>query len=344
MSGGVDSSLSAHLLQEEGYEVIGVTMALYNGTGCSTKENIEDARAVANQLGIPFHVLHMEKEFDEEVIQYFVEEYKSGKTPNPCVICNRRIKFDLFLEEAKKLGADYIATGHYGKVKYDEEKGRYLLLEGADKKKDQSYFLYRLTQDQLKHIIMPLADYTKEEVRELSKKFNLPVAEKKDSEDICFIPDGNAGNFLKNYEDGNSPGNFVDMEGNILGKHKGIMYYTVGQRRGLGLAMGKRVFVKAIKPDTNEIVIGEEEELYSQGCIAKDINLIAMEKLTEPIHGEGKIRYSKEKYPCTMYPMENGKMKVIFDEKVRAVTKGQAVVIYDKDMVIGGGTIEEVIK
>lgn len=340
MSGGVDSSVSAYLLKEQGYDVIGVTMALYDGPGCSTAQNIKDAEAVAKELGIPFQVLSLEPEFEREVIDYFVEEYKAGRTPNPCVVCNRKIKFGRFLEEALKIGADYIATGHYAKIVKDEERGRFLLMEGKDKAKDQTYFLYRLTQDQLSRVLMPLADYRKDEVRALALEKNLPVAEKKDSEDVCFIPDGEPMGFLAGRGESSAEGNFVDLQGNVLGRHRGIMYYTVGQRRGLGLAMGKRVFVAAIRPETNEIVIGEDEDLYRRKVLITDVNFIPFDTLEGPLPCEGKIRYSRGTAPCTVAPYQ-GEVLVTFEEPVRAPTKGQSCVLYQGELVIGGGTIKD---
>lgn len=339
LSGGVDSSVAAYLLKEKGYDVIGITMRLSSDTSVS-----EDAKKVAEKLGIPYHVIDLRDEFKKYVIDNFAEEYLQGRTPNPCSVCNKYIKFGVMLEKAIELGADYIATGHYGRIK--EQNGRYLILNAKDDKKDQTYMFYSLTQDVLKHVLMPCGEYTKSEIREFAKKIGLEVHDKKESMDICFIPDNNHGRYIEGLQvkDKVKPGNFVDKEGNILGKHKGLIYYTIGQRKGLGLSLGKPSFVIDIIPEKNEVVVGEEKEIFNSGLIAKDTNFIPFDNLENSMEVEAKIRYSTTKSKATIMPLENGKLKVIFYDKQRAITKGQRVVFYVKDMLLGGGTIEGVIR
>lgn len=339
LSGGVDSSVAAYLLKEKGYDVIGITMRV-----CSDIDVPEDARKVAQELGIPYHIIDLRDEFKKCVIDNFAEEYLQGRTPNPCSVCNKYIKFGSMLEKAMELGADYIATGHYARI--EEHNGRYLILNAKDDKKDQTYMFYSLTQDVLKHVLMPCGEYTKSEIREFAKKIGLEIHDKKESMDICFIPDNNHGKYIEGLEvkDKVKPGNFVDKEGNILGKHKGLIYYTIGQRKGLGLSLGKPSFVIDIIPEKNEVVVGEEKEIFNSGLIAKDINFIPFDKLENPMEVEAKIRYSTTKNNATIMPFENGKLKVIFKDKQRAITKGQRVVFYVEDMLVGGGTIEGIIK
>ncbi|GAA0788923.1 tRNA 2-thiouridine(34) synthase MnmA [Hathewaya limosa] len=351
MSGGVDSSVAAYLLKEQGYEVIGIMMKLSpddpdyveNEGGCCSLSAANDARRVADVIDIPFYVMNFKKSFKENVIDNFISEYLGGKTPNPCVVCNKTIKFNEFLRKAQALGADYIATGHYAEV--IEKNGRYLLKRSEDERKDQTYMLYNLTQDQLAHILMPCGKYEKTEIRSIAEKIGLDVFRKKDSQEICFIPDNNHGEFIKKSVEKNKvkPGNFVDKNGQILGKHKGIVYYTIGQRKGLGLALGKPVFVTDIIPEKNQVVIGDEEEIFKTELIAKDVNLIYMDELKEPMEVLGKVRYSAKLSPATIYPLENGKLKAVFREKQRAITKGQSVVFYKDNFVVGGGIIEEIL-
>lgn len=351
MSGGVDSSVAAYLLKEQGYEVIGIMMKLSpddpdyveNEGGCCSLSAANDARRVADVINIPFYVMNFKKSFKENVIDNFISEYLGGKTPNPCVVCNKTIKFNEFLRKAQALGADYIATGHYAEV--IEKNGRYLLKRSEDERKDQTYMLYNLTQDQLAHILMPCGKYEKTEIRSIAEKIGLDVFRKKDSQEICFIPDNNHGEFIKKSVEKNKvkPGNFVDKNGQILGKHKGIVYYTIGQRKGLGLALGKPVFVTDIIPEKNQVVIGDEEEIFKTELIAKDVNLIYMDELKEPMEVLGKVRYSAKLSPATIYPLENGKLKAVFREKQRAITKGQSVVFYKDNFVVGGGIIEEIL-
>ena len=281
MSGGVDSSVAAYLLKEQGYDVIGITLrmspdndeTIENEGGCCSLSAVEDARRVCDRIGIPFYVLNFKDVFKEKVIDYFIDEYMVGKTPNPCIACNKHIKFDALLRKARGIGAEYVATGHYAKIV--EEDGRYLLIKSDDDKKDQTYALYNFTQDQLEHTLMPCGEYTKDKIREIAKEIGLAVHNKKDSEEICFIPDNDHGRFILEAKPGKiKPGNFVDKEGNVLGRHKGIVYYTIGQRKGLGLSLGRPVFVTDIRPKTNEVVIGPEEDIFKTDLLAKDINFI----------------------------------------------------------------------
>ncbi|MFX0549176.1 tRNA 2-thiouridine(34) synthase MnmA [Hathewaya histolytica] len=351
MSGGVDSSVAAYLLKEQGYDVIGIMMKLapddeeytLNEGGCCSLSAATDARRVADTLDIPFYVMNFKQSFKENVIDYFIDEYLKGQTPNPCVRCNKTIKFAEFLRKAKALGADYIATGHYAEIIKKED--RYLLKKSEDQKKDQTYMLYNLTQDQLAHTLMPCGGYEKTEIRKIAEKIGLDVFRKKDSQEICFIPDNNHGKFILESVGPNKvkEGNFVDRDGNVLGKHKGIAYYTIGQRKGLGLSLGKPSFVTDIIPWKNQVVIGDENELFKSELIAEDINLIYTDVLQEPMEVGAKIRYAAKESPAIIYPMGEGKLKVKFKEKQRAITKGQSVVFYKDNFVVGGGIIEEIL-
>ncbi|AYF54718.1 tRNA 2-thiouridine(34) synthase MnmA [Clostridium botulinum C] len=338
LSGGVDSSVAAYLLKEKGYDLIGITMKV------SDVDVSEDAAKIAQKLDIPYHILDLRDEFKNHVIDNFAEEYLQGRTPNPCAMCNKYIKFGVLLQKAKELGADYIATGHYARV--EEHNGRYLVLNAKDDKKDQTYMFYSLTQDVLKHILMPCGEYTKVQIREIARNLDLEVHDKKESMDICFIPDNDHGKYIQSLEckDRIKPGNFVDKQGNILGKHKGLIYYTIGQRKGLGLSLGKPGFVVDIIPERNEVVVGDESEIFNSGLIAKDINFIPFDSLENPMEVEAKIRYSTTKSKATIIPFEEGKVKVVFEDKQRAITKGQRVVFYIQDMLVGGGTIEDIVK
>ena len=350
MSGGVDSSVAAYLLKEQGYDVIGVTMQIWqedkeyeerDGGGCSLSA-VDDARRVADKIGIPFYVLNFRDSFKKNVIDYFIDEYMEGKTPNPCIACNKYLKFDELLKKAQGIGADYIATGHYAKI--EEHNGRYILVKSDDDKKDQTYALYNMTQEQLAHTLMPCGEYTKDRIREIAKEIGLDVHNKKDSEEICFISDNNHGKYISEAMPGKvKQGNFVDKDGNILGKHKGIVYYTIGQRKGLGLAMGRPVFVTDINPLTNEVVVGAEEDIFKTDLICKDINFIAFDNLDKSLELKAKIRYSAKPATATITPLENGKVRVSFKEKQRAITKGQSVVFYLDDLVVGGGIIESLV-
>ncbi|KNF09889.1 tRNA-specific 2-thiouridylase MnmA [Gottschalkia purinilytica] len=355
MSGGVDSSVTAYLLKSQGYDVIGVTMQIWQDKdpdvlekegGCCSLSAVEDARMVADKIGIPFYVMNFKDIFKKTVIDYFIKEYGIGRTPNPCIACNRYVKFEELLKRANLLDAYYVATGHYAKILYNEEKQRYILKKSNAIEKDQTYALYNLTQDQLKHTLMPLGDYNnKEEIRDIARELGLIVSEKPDSQEICFVPDNDYGKFINEHADYKiDEGYFVDNKGNILGKHKGITRYTIGQRKGLGLSLGKPAYVTDINTSSNTVVIGDESEVFGTELIADDINLIAIDKIKEPIKVKAKIRYSAKETLATVYPLADSKVKVVFEKPVRAITPGQAIVFYEEDIVVGGGTISKKIK
>lgn len=349
MSGGVDSSVAAWLLKEKGYDVIGVTMQIWqdeepsiqeeNG-GCCGLSAVDDARRVADNLQIPYYVMNFKKEFKENVIDYFVQEYVEGKTPNPCIACNRYVKWESLLKRSMDIGAEYIATGHYARVE-QLKNGRYALRKSATAAKDQTYALYNLTQYQLAHTLMPVGDFEKDDIRKMAEEINLQVAHKPDSQEICFIPDNDYAKFIeKNSGCHLSDGNFVDKEGNILGRHKGITHYTIGQRKGLNLAMGHPVFVVDIRPDTNEVVIGEQGDVFSDRLTCNRLNWMSIEGLGgQAIKVTAKIRYSHKGAPCTIREIGPDLAECVFDEPQRAITPGQAVVFYDGEYVAGGGTI-----
>lgn len=349
MSGGVDSSVAAAVLLEKGYEVIGVTMKIWPETGEDTKQveggccslsAVDDARSVAYKLGIPYYVMNFQDVFNDKVIDYFKDEYLKGRTPNPCIACNRYVKFEAMLKKAVSMGIDYVATGHYAIIEYDEELKRYLLKKSVTEKKDQTYVLYNLNQHQLSRILMPIGSYTKEEVREIAKKLGLYVASKPDSQEICFVEDNDYAKFIKENTDKEiKPGHFVDTKGNILGKHKGIIHYTVGQRKGLGIAFGKPMYVVGIDVKNNNVILGEGHEIYSDSLIADDLNYIVIDKLEKPMEVKAKIRYSAKEADAIIYPVYDDKVKVVFKEPQRAITPGQSVVFYSGDKVVGGGTI-----
>ncbi len=341
LSGGVDSSVAALLLKQSGYEVIGVTMDLLPSTDLSSSSSIDDAKKVADKLGIPFYSLDFKDEFKKYVIDYFAKEYMAGKTPNPCIECNKHLKFGLLLDKAYEMfGTDYVATGHYAKVEYNEQTNRYYIKESNSIGKDQTYVLYNLTQEQLKHVLMPLGDYTKEQIREIAKENGFITADKKDSQEICFVKDNDYAGFIeRNYNHKNIQGEFVDTKGNKYGKHKGIIHYTIGQRRGLGLSLKAPLYVKRVDTKTHEVILCPKEELFQDSLICNNINLITIDKLTSPLSVSVKIRYSAPKAKATLIPVNDDTIKVVFDEPQRAVTPGQAVVFYDNDIVVGGGTI-----
>lgn len=350
MSGGVDSSVAAYLMKKAGYECIGTTMKLYSNSDiclsdshtCCSLDDVEDARSVAAALDIPFYVLNFSDKFKEVVIDKFVNCYECGRTPNPCIDCNRYLKFEHLYNRAKELDYDYIVTGHYAVIKYNEDTGRYNLIRSSNKAKDQSYVLYSLTQEQLSHTLFPLGDMNKEEVRELAEKQGFINSAKHDSQDICFVPNGKYAEFIEQFTGKEyPPGNFVDTDGNILGEHKGIIRYTIGQRKGLGLALKEPMYVKEINTENNTVVLARDAELYSKELIANDINLISIEKLHDSIRVKAKVRYRHEEQWATVYPIDDNTIRVVFDEPQRAITKGQAVVLYDGDIVVGGGTIIE---
>lgn len=348
MSGGVDSSVAAWLLKEQGYDVIGVTMQIWqdeaeevleeNG-GCCGLSAVEDARRVARQLEIPHYVMNFREDFRKAVIDYFTAEYLAGRTPNPCIACNRYVKWEALLKRSLEIGADYIATGHYARIE-QLANGRFAIRHSVTAAKDQTYALYNLTQEQLSRTLMPVGAYTKEKIREFAGRLGLSVADKPDSQEICFVPDQDYAGFIERTTGKPSEeGNFVTKDGEILGRHKGIIHYTIGQRRGLGLPMGRRVVVTEIRPDTNEVVIGEQEDVFTRTLYADRINCMA--ELTIPTGRKirAKIRYNHQGSDCTVYPEGTDRIRVEFEEPVRAVTPGQAVVFYDGDYVLGGGTI-----
>jgi len=350
MSGGVDSAVAAYVLKEQGYEVIGITMKLWEEDeenyaedygGCCSLSSVEDARLVAEKLEIPFYVINYNEQFIETVVDNFIDEYLSGHTPSPCIRCNKYIKFDELLKTAHSLGAYYVATGHYGIVGYNEELDRYTISKSQEKRKDQTYMMYSLSQEQIKHTLMPLGVFeTKEEVRQIAEREDLIVARKNDSQELCFVIDDDYARFVKEHTLKPIPkGKFIDTKGNVLGEHQGIVYYTVGQRKGLGITFGKPMYVVEIRPKTNEVVLGDNADVFRSELIAKEVNFITFEKLEEPYRCEGKVRYSSKTSPCTLYMMDN-KVKVVFDEPQRAVTPGQAVVFYDGELLVGGGIIE----
>lgn len=346
MSGGVDSSVAAALLKEQGHDVIGVTMQLWprdaegNGSGgCCGLEAIEDARRVAYKLGIPHYVMDFRDIFARRVIDDFCREYSRGRTPNPCILCNRYIKYDALLERAAKLGADFVATGHHARVERDSECT--LLKKGADAHKDQSYFLGQLTREQLKHALFPVGHLTKDRVRKIAAELGLPVATRPESQEICFIPDDDYAGFLQDYlPQASQPGPITDEGGNILGEHHGIMAYTVGQRRGLGIAAAEPLYVTAILPESNTIMVGNKERTYGTELVATDINWLAVDRPEHPIRINAKIRYRHPEAEATVSPIDDNNIYVKFNEPQMAITPGQAVVFYDGDTVIGGGTIQ----
>lgn len=347
MSGGVDSAVAAYLLKEQGYDVVGVTLRTWVASDGSEGRccEIDDARAVSYKLGIPYYALNCLTEFRERVIKPFTNDYIKGLTPNPCTGCNRYIKWDRMLSAAKVIEADFIATGHYAKI-VKLGNGRYTVQKSFFGGKDQSYMLYQLTQEQLSKTLMPLSDLSKSKVREIAKNAGIPVADKADSQEICFVTDVSYADFIKENAEGNIPaeGNFVDENGNILGKHKGIIHYTVGQRKGLNLPLGYPAYVKKICAGTNEVVIGKEDALFDDRIVVKDINFMGIEPLGggEKARCKVKIRYHHEGEYAEIKPVEDGKIEVSFEKPVRAATPGQAAVFYDeKDCILGGGIIDK---
>ena len=341
LSGGVDSSVAAYTLLQQGYEVIGVTMHVWNQEGDDVySQAVYDAKKVAKHLEIPHYVIDFTKEFRKNVVDYFIDEYMAGRTPNPCNMCNRFVKWEALLDRAKEFGAEYVATGHYARIKR-LDNGRLVVMNSATAVKDQTYALNQLTQEQLAHTIMPIGQYTKDEIRQIAKEAGIPVADKPDSQDICFIPDGDYKAFLEKYSDRKLPseGNFVNEAGEILGKHKGITHYTVGQRKGLGIALGKPVFVSAIRPETNEVVISDTGDVFARELCCNHLNFMAVDDLTEPAEVIAKIRYAHKGSPCTIEKIDNDIVKCTFHEDVRAITPGQSVVFYQNDYVFGGGII-----
>lgn len=351
MSGGVDSSVAAALLLEQGFEVIGVTMQLWAVDlpygeevegGCCSLGAVEDARAVAGKLGIPYYVLNFHDQFQKQVIDNFADEYLAGRTPNPCIVCNNLLKFGGLLDKARALGAHYVATGHYARVGSHPESGRSLLMKGKDSSKDQSYVLYGLTQEQLARTLFPLGEFTKPAIRQKAAELGLKVATKPDSQEICFVPDQDYARFIADYRPGEMrPGKICDTAGTILGEHSGIANFTIGQRKGLGIAAGTPLYVTAIRPETNEVVVGTNEQVMAAGLFAGSLNWIAVPDLEGTMAVEVKIRYSARPVPAFIEPDRGGRVAVRFEQPQRAVTPGQAAVFYRGDLVIGGGMIEE---
>lgn len=348
MSGGVDSSVAAFLMKEQGYECIGATMKLYQNDDivinkehtCCSLDDVEDARAVAHSMGMDHYVMNFKEHFKEQVMDKFVHCYECGITPNPCIDCNRYLKFEYLYQRAQELGMDYVVTGHYAQIVQDETTGRYLLKKAVDASKDQSYVLYSLTQDQLAHTQFPLGGMPKSETRAIAEAHGFVNAKKHDSQDICFVPDGDYVGFMERYTGKYYPdGDFVDLDGRVVGRHRGAVRYTCGQRKGLGLALGAPVYVCGKDMEKNTVTVGPESALFTTTLVAGDFNWISIPALTGPMHIKAKARYRQTEQPATVRPLDNGLVQVVFDEPQRAITRGQAVVLYDGDVVVGGGTI-----
>ena len=344
MSGGVDSSAAAVLLRQQGYSCDGAMLRLYNGEvegTCCSADDAADARSVACGLGMKFYVFNETERFARDVMDRFVAEYCAGRTPNPCIDCNRCLKFGALLERALLLGYDYLATGHYARVKLDEASGKYRLLRGRDRSKDQSYVLYQLRQHQLAHLLLPVGKYDKPSIRRSARQAGLINADKSDSQDICFVPDGDYTRFLQEYGGVKMiPGDFVDRAGHVLGRHKGLPCYTTGQRKGLGVSAGKHVYVLRKNAQDNTILLGDNEELFTSVLTADRVNWISGETPASPLRVTAKTRYSQTEAAATVHPLPDGRIRVAFDVPQRAITAGQAVVLYDGEQVLGGGTIE----
>ena len=350
MSGGVDSSVAAYLITKQGFDCIGATMKLFNNEDigvsrkhtCCSAEDVEDARSVAYSLDIPYYVFNFSDSFKEKVIDKFVYAYENGMTPNPCIDCNRYLKFERLFMRAKELDFDYVVTGHYALIEFDKENNRYLLKKAADKTKDQSYVLYCMTQEQLKHTLYPLGEMEKTEVRKIAEENGFVNANKHDSQDICFVQNKKYYDFIEQYTGRSySKGNFVDLNGNVLGTHEGIIRYTIGQRRGLGVSISNNpTFVLSVDPEQNTVTLGKEQDLYTKTLTAKNINLISKERLTAPLRVKAKVRYRQAEQWATASQLDEDTLLIEFDEPQRAVTKGQAVVLYDGDIVVGGGIIQ----
>lgn len=341
MSGGVDSSVSALLLKQKGYEVIGSTMELYAGSSCCNINTYIDAKNVCNSIGIPHFTYDCKEEFKKCVINDFIDCYANCKTPNPCIECNKYMKFGFMYEKAKELGCNYIATGHYAKTEYSEEYGRWVLKKSKAGKKDQSYVLWNIPKELIEHVLFPLADFeTKEEIRQIARDNNLKVANKPDSEDICFVPDGNYKKFLENNSNIKpKQGNIVNTNGEVLGKHTGLYNYTIGQRKGLGISYKEPLFVLGFNKQKNEVIVGEEDKLYKKEILVKDINLLLVDEIQDWVEVTVKTRYSSKEASAKIKQEENN-IRVIFDEPQRAITPGQSAVFYVGDIVLGGGKIK----
>ena len=346
MSGGVDSSVAAYLMKKNGFECMGATMKLFdnddininNEKSCCSLDGVEDARSVARKLDIPYYVFNFKADFKECVIDKFISTYENGGTPNPCIDCNNNLKFKKLIDKMNELMFEYVVTGHYASV--EKSGDRFLLKRGIDKSKDQSYVLYSLSQSQLKHIIFPLGGYTKSEIREIASEQGFINANKKESQDICFVPDGDYASFIKRFSGKEYPGgDFLNINNEVIGKHSGIINYTVGQRKGLGMAFGEPMYVCRISPENNTVVLGKNEDLFSKELTANNINLITVDRIDGEMRVTAKIRYNHKEQKATVLQTDENTVRVIFDEPQRAITKGQAVVFYDGEYVIGGGTI-----
>ena len=352
MSGGVDSSTTAWFLKEKGYEVIGATMCIGTMDGtqggsvrCCGLADIEDARRVALQLEIPFYVFQLRDEFEKEIIQYFCEEYSRGRTPNPCILCNEKVKFGSFLKRALEMDADYLSTGHYARLEFDEGMEQYLLKRGVDRRKDQSYVLFSLTQDQLRYLLFPLGEYRKEEVRQKAFQIGLRVHDKPESQEVCFIHETSYHPFLQEkLEESIEPGPIIDQNGVVLGRHKGIPFYTIGQRRGLRLAKGRPLYVIGIDRKRNALIVGEEKEVYGDTFIVNSVNWINSREVASSFLAQVKIRYNHPGSEAVISPKGKGELEVRFKSPQKAITPGQAAVFYEGERVLGGGWIKEVIR
>ncbi|MFO7890049.1 MAG: tRNA 2-thiouridine(34) synthase MnmA [bacterium] len=346
MSGGVDSSVAAAILKNQGYEVIGVSMQFWGHENrCCSEKDLQDAQAVSKQLKIPHHILSLEKIFKKEIVDYFVSDYLKGRTPNPCVVCNKKIKFDILLKKADELNAQCIATGHYVILEDSEEFKTKVLKRSKEKRKDQSYFLARLNKTDLQRALFPLGSYAKSEIRDLARKLNLPVHEKDESQEVCFVPDGNLDAFIKRQLGKENPpkGLIINEEGQRIGSHDGISGFTIGQRKGLGIAIGKPAYVTRIDAESNTVVVGDREDLYDSCFLASDPQWINREMIKEPSRFETKIRYRHQAQWAEVFPRENNRIKVRFDTPQRAITPGQLAVFYDNDIVVGSAWIEKVV-
>lgn len=351
MSGGVDSSVAAFLMKERGYACIGVTMKLFDNDDigvkrentCCSLEDVEDARSVAYTLGMPYYVFNFKSRFQETVIDRFIDAYENGRTPNPCIDCNRFLKFDELYRRAKELGCDFVVTGHYARIEFDESIGRYVLKKAVYADKDQSYVLYAMTQEELAHTQFPLGGMTKPDVRRVAEENGFINARKHDSQDICFVQEGSYADFIESHTGKIYPeGDFIDCSGTILGRHKGIIRYTVGQRKGLGLSLKQPMYVKGVDPESNTVTLATNDELYSRKLIAKDINLITTDRIEGTVQLKAKVRYRHPEQWALVTQTDDDTLAVEFDEPQRAITKGQSVVLYDGDTVVGGGTITDV--
>ena len=343
MSGGVDSSVAASLMQQQGHTCLGATMLLHSSP-CGGEDSIADARAVADKMGIPFYIYDFREEFSRQVQARFVEFYESGLTPNPCIFCNQSMKFGHMLEKALELGCDAVVTGHYARIRHDPDSGRYLMYKAADAAKDQTYFLASLNQHQLAHTLFPLGELTKDQVRDHAQAQGFLNARKKDSQDICFVPDGDYVAFMKEYTGKTYPvGSYLDLSGKVVGRHNGAVCYTIGQRKGLGIALGAPVYVCRKDMAANTVTVGPNEALFSTALRARDWNWIPFPALTEPMAVTAKTRHTQQEHPATVYPEADGTARLEFSAPIRAITPGQAVVLYQGDLVIGSGTITQAI-